>query len=110
MLDHLIKTRSAHDLGHRVPVFNLKGAHPGLRLVVTGPADLLRDVADMLWNKRELAAIHGSLMLRPDDQDISLDRPDETLSVTGDEQAAFERILGRMLAVGMIPTLIADAA
>ncbi len=88
-----------------VPLFALTGLRPGPRLVVTGPDDLIRALADMFWDRPELSRICGALVLRPADQDVSCDLPDDILVLEGDggtARAAFHRVLGRMTALGMI--------
>lgn len=93
----------AHDL--RVPLFALTGLHAGPRLVVTGPDDLIRAVADIFWDLPELATMRGALILRTMDQDPAYDLPDVTLTLeggAGTARHAYFRILGRLTALAMI--------
>ena len=92
-------------IGPCAPLFSLNGLYSGPRLVVTGPEPLVRVVADMFWDRRDLATIRGSLVLRSDGPDPAFDLPDETLAIDGDVETArfaFLQILGRMTALGMI--------
>ena len=87
-----------------VPLFALTGLRPGPRLVVTGPDDLIRVLADMFWDRPELSTIRGRLVLRPADQEVAFDLPHDILTLEGDAgtaRYAFFRVLGRMTALGM---------
>lgn len=89
----------------RVPLFCLTGLRDGPRLVVTGPDPLVRIVADMLWDRPDLATLQGSLVVRSDAQAAAFDYPDDVLVLEGGEETAryaYFRILGRMTALGMI--------
>lgn len=93
------------DTSHlRVPLFSLEGAHPGPRLVVTGPEDLIRGLSDRFWNVPSLVRMHGALVMRQHDQDPVFDRPDATLSLEGESDVtrAYYLILARMTNLGMI--------
>lgn len=99
-------------IGPRVPLVTVKGNRAGPRLVVTGDEDLLRAVADLVWARPDLVSIHGSLVMRATRHEIGLDGAQFTmrLSESDNAQDAFERILGRMTALGMIPLVTAHAA
>ncbi len=89
----------------RVPLFSLTGLRDGPRLVVTGPETVIPAVADMLWDRPDLATIRGSLIVRVADQDPAFDLPDDVLTLDGNAKSArfaYFRILGRMTALGMI--------
>ena len=106
MLDTLTNPALCHsEQAPCVPLFALTGLRPGARLVVTGPDDLIRSLADMFWDRPELSGIRGTLVLRPADQDVSWDLPDDILVLEGDAgtaRYAFYRVFGRMTALGMI--------
>ena len=103
---------AGRDIDLRVPLFVLTGPHLGPRLVVRGPEDLMRTLADTFWNRTELATIRGSLVLRGKGQDPAFDLPDETLALNGGHGAAksFDRILARMNRLGMTPVETSVAA
>lgn len=73
---------------------------------------MMRTLADMFWDRTELATIRGSLVLRGKGQDPAFDLPDETLALNGKIGAAksFDRILSRMNRLGMIPAETSIAA
>lgn len=102
MLD---RTPCARDLEPCVPLMSLKGLHAGPRLVVTGPDDLMRALADLFWDRTELTTIRGSIVLRAAGPDTAFDLPDDVLTLEGTEESAhfgYLRVLGRMTALGMI--------
>lgn len=87
------------------PLFSLNGLYSGPRLVVTGPDALMRVVSDMFWDRHDLSAMRGSLVLRTAGPDPSFDMPDDTLVLGGEVETArfaFMEVLGRMTALGMI--------
>ena len=88
----------------RVPLFSMKGTYVGPRLVVTGPAAQMRDLADRFWDVPGFSRMRGSLVLRPDGQDPSYDTPDAVLRLKADVSVddAYFQVLGRMTALGMI--------
>ena len=85
------------------PLFSLTGLSAGPRLVVTGPPDVMEEVAELFWNRTDLATLRGSLVLRATGPDPAFDLPDDTLTLapTAPEHG-FLQILGRMTALGMI--------
>ncbi len=88
-----------------VPLLTINGHAAGPRLLVTGPDALVRAVADLFWDRPDLAQIRGALVLRPAGSDPRLDLPDNTLALNGSVETArfsFMQILGRMTALGMI--------
>ena len=106
-------TRDRSDLGPRVPIFALNGPTPGLRLLVTGSDALIRALADLLWERRDLATIKGTLLLRPAGQDIALDRPDALLALdeeAEETQTALDHVIDEMAALGMLPVRVQTAA
>ena len=85
------------------PLFSMKGASAGPRLVVTAPEDLARDLADRLWDLPSLGRMRGSLVVRAATQDPIFDQPDFTLHLTHpDVTDAYYDLLGRMAGLGMI--------
>lgn len=77
----------------------------GPRLVVTGPNAIMRAVADMFWDRRDLASLRGAVILRAVGPDPVHDRADDTLVISPKCESAqhvFLQILGRMTALGMI--------
>ena len=105
-----LSARPETEASLRVPLFALTGHLPGPRLVVIGPDDLMRAVADIFWDKPDLANIRGALVLRSDDQNPAFDRPSETMKLDGTAQTArfaSFRILGRMTSLGMIQSRFA---
>ncbi len=88
-----------------VPLFALRGLYTGPRLLVTGPAPIIRAVSDLLWDRHDLANIRGHLILRVEGPDPAYDLPDDHFEIAGDVETArfaYLRILGRMTALGMI--------
>ncbi len=89
----------------RVPLFALTGLRDGPRLVVSGPDALVRALAEMFWDRPDLAIMRGSLVIRDTHQDPVYDMADDVLVVDGSVDAArfaYFRVLGRMTALGMI--------
>ncbi|NNE88334.1 MAG: hypothetical protein HKN27_09690 [Silicimonas sp.] len=101
----MLNRKLDNDLGPRVPLVTVKGNRQGPRLVVTGDEHLLRDVADLVWARPDLVAINGSLVMRSEANDLGLDGAQSVMRLndTDDPQLAFERVLGRMLSLDMIP-------
>lgn len=88
-----------------VPLFRLNGLYSGPRLAVTGPDAMMRDVADMFWNRPDLAVMRGALILRADHVEPCCDLADHTMAisiVSESVQVVFSQILGRMSALGML--------
>lgn len=85
------------------PLFSMKGASAGPRLVVTAPEDLARALADRLWDLPTLGRMRGSLVVRADTQDPVFDSPDFTMHLSETETTvAYFDVLGRMAGLGMI--------
>lgn len=88
-----------------VPLFALTGQYAGPRLVVTGPRAVMHQLADLFWDRDDLATIRGVLVLRPHRLDPADEQPDATLTLGDDTVSAhqaFLQVLGRMTALGMI--------
>ena len=88
-----------------VPLFALNGLYAGPRLVVVGPDAMMRAVADLFWDRRDLANLRGSVILRGEGVDTSYDQADDTLAISPKSESTqhvFLEILGRMTALGMI--------
>ena len=87
----------------RSPLFSMKGKKDGPRLVVAGPDDTVRALAEMFWDLPDIVNMRGSLVLRDDTQDPAFDLPDAVLTLrTSRSTEAFLQTLGRMTALGMI--------
>lgn len=107
------RTHRRSDLGPRVPIFALNGPTKGPRLVVTGPDTLVRAVADLMWDRRDLSTIKGTVLLRAEGQDTALDRPDAVLALEGtqdDAPKALFYIFDHIAALGMMPMEVETAA
>ncbi len=102
-----------HELGAQCPLFTLNGSSPGPRLVVVGDEAVLREVADLAWQYPNLVAINGSLVLRASQNDLGLDRAQETMrfnKTDTDPEQMFDQILCRMTLLGMFPFTTSNAA
>lgn len=85
------------------PLFSMKGASAGPRLVVTCPDALARQLAERLWDLPSLGRMRGSLVVRANTQDPVYDLPDQVLELPEmDETSAYYGILGQMADLGMI--------
>lgn len=100
-----------HELGAQCPLFTLNGISPGPRLVVVGDEAVMREVADIAWQFPNLVSINGSLVLRASQNDLGLDRAQETMRLTDtDPEQVFDQILCRMTLLGMFPFTSSNAA
>ncbi|MEO1536349.1 MAG: hypothetical protein AAFR73_01350 [Pseudomonadota bacterium] len=85
------------------PLFFIRGATAGPRLVVAAPETVARDLADRFWNLPSLCRMRGSLVIRSHAQDPIYDLPDFTVrldQLSGTD--AYYHVLGRMAELGMI--------